>query len=127
METAEHREPYESRGSRTDLGAPGGESPPGDSTSKAVPANKAECRLWVQKGDDCRNAPQRTRRAESGHLHRDRRTGGVDQKAVVESSRQSGSAVRHPRLPVIGCGSTVGSGYRWRNPDNSLVLREVIE
>src|SRR6516225_8120676 len=28
METAEHREPYESRGSRTDLGAPGGESPP---------------------------------------------------------------------------------------------------
>src|SRR6516162_1141010 len=24
METAEHREPYESRGSRTDLGAPGG-------------------------------------------------------------------------------------------------------
>src|SRR5277367_2799560 len=32
METAEHREPYESRGSRTDLGAPGGESPLGDST-----------------------------------------------------------------------------------------------
>src|SRR5260370_42368932 len=33
METAEHREPYESRGSRTDLGAPGGETPPGDSTA----------------------------------------------------------------------------------------------
>ena len=33
METAEHRlEPYEPRGSRTDLGAPGGEIPPGDST-----------------------------------------------------------------------------------------------
>ena len=32
METAEHREPYESRGSRTDLGAPGGETSPGDST-----------------------------------------------------------------------------------------------
>ncbi len=32
MEMAEHREPYESRGSRIDLGAPGGESPPGDST-----------------------------------------------------------------------------------------------
>src|SRR5215469_13097769 len=31
METAEHREPYESRGSRTVLGAPGGENPPGDS------------------------------------------------------------------------------------------------
>src|SRR5215467_5288247 len=36
METAEHREPYESRGSRTDLGAPGGESPPGDSTTLAA-------------------------------------------------------------------------------------------
>ena len=32
METAGHREPCESRGSRTDLGAPGGEIPPGDST-----------------------------------------------------------------------------------------------
>src|SRR5271166_6328944 len=38
METAEHREPYESRGSRTDLGAPGGESPPGDSTTPAQTA-----------------------------------------------------------------------------------------
>src|SRR5712672_1339133 len=35
METAEHREPYESRGSRTVLGAPGGETPPGDSTRAA--------------------------------------------------------------------------------------------
>src|SRR5262250_2400573 len=33
METAEQREPYESRGSRTVLGEPGGESPPGHSTS----------------------------------------------------------------------------------------------
>src|ERR1700687_1838082 len=32
METAEQREPYESRGSRTVLGEPGGESPPGHST-----------------------------------------------------------------------------------------------
>ena len=32
METAEHREPCESRGSCTDLGAPGGEIPPGHST-----------------------------------------------------------------------------------------------
>ncbi len=37
MEMAEHREPYESRGSRTDLGAPGGESPPGDSTFSTNP------------------------------------------------------------------------------------------
>jgi hypothetical protein len=32
MATAEHREPYESRGSRTCLGARGGEIPPRDST-----------------------------------------------------------------------------------------------
>src|SRR5437667_2443766 len=32
METAEHREPCESRGSRTVLGARGGEIPPRDST-----------------------------------------------------------------------------------------------
>ena len=36
METAEHRERYESRGSRTVLGAPGGEIPPGDSTRTEV-------------------------------------------------------------------------------------------
>ena len=35
MEPAEHREPYEPRGSRTVLGAPGGEIPPGDSTEAA--------------------------------------------------------------------------------------------
>src|SRR5664280_1529352 len=32
MATADRREPCESRGSRTVLGAPGGETPPGDST-----------------------------------------------------------------------------------------------
>src|SRR6516225_8251436 len=62
METAEHREPYESRGSRTDLGAPGGESPPGDSTSRA-----AKVPLWVQRGDLRRNACQRAPRADFRH------------------------------------------------------------
>src|SRR6266436_511318 len=38
METAEQREPYESRGSRTVLGEPGGESPPGHSTKTAMAA-----------------------------------------------------------------------------------------
>ena len=36
METAAHREPYESRGSRTDLGAPRGATPLGDSTNLVV-------------------------------------------------------------------------------------------
>src|SRR6266705_431676 len=39
MATAEHREPYVSRGSRTVLGAPGGEIPPGDSTNFAMGAS----------------------------------------------------------------------------------------
>src|SRR6202040_580328 len=38
MATAEHREPCESRGSCTVLGAPEGETPPGDST---IPINVA--------------------------------------------------------------------------------------
>src|SRR5262245_20068081 len=36
MATAEHREPYESRGSRTVLGARGGEIPPRDSTNSTI-------------------------------------------------------------------------------------------
>src|SRR5271163_4164910 len=36
MATAEQWEPYESRGSRTVLGEPGGESPPGHSSKRAV-------------------------------------------------------------------------------------------
>jgi hypothetical protein len=42
METAEHREPCESRGSRTDLGAPGGEIPPGDSTDREDSGHDAD-------------------------------------------------------------------------------------
>src|ERR1019366_5110250 len=42
--TAEHREPYESRGSRTVLGAPEGESPSGDSSKSAVLASAGNFR-----------------------------------------------------------------------------------
>src|SRR5436190_19656979 len=37
MAMAEHREPCDSRGSCTVLGAPGGETPPGDSSSRLIP------------------------------------------------------------------------------------------
>src|SRR6516164_3401853 len=54
MATAEHREPYESRGSRTVLGAPGGEIPPGDSSTAAkLRASKSSpvCpRMWGRPG-----------------------------------------------------------------------------
>src|SRR3979490_2072927 len=48
MATAEHREPYESRGSRTVLGAPGGETPPGDSTIASV----SRCPRYVRLPPD---------------------------------------------------------------------------
>src|SRR3982074_3687610 len=43
MATAEHREPCESRGSRTVLGAPGGEIPPGDSTKSVLRRSQLQC------------------------------------------------------------------------------------
>src|SRR5712675_2709607 len=48
MATAEHREPCDSRGSCTVLGAPGGEIPPGDSTSRPFPGMALEVEgLWT--------------------------------------------------------------------------------
>ena len=41
MATAEHREPCESRGSCTVLGAPGGGTPPGDSTKADTRSSRA--------------------------------------------------------------------------------------
>src|ERR1700738_834028 len=48
MATAEQREPYESRGSRTVLGEPGGESPPGHSTI----ATETRCPRYVRFSPD---------------------------------------------------------------------------
>src|ERR1700674_61267 len=58
MATAEHREPCESRGSCTVLGAPGGEIPPGDST---VASTYRHAVIWSPFGGEaevrnrCRN------------------------------------------------------------------------
>src|SRR5271154_5088805 len=46
MEMAEQQEPYESRGSRTDLGEPGGEIPPGHSTKATDSAPQPDVRSW---------------------------------------------------------------------------------
>jgi hypothetical protein len=60
METAEHREPRESRGSRTVLGAPGGEIPPGDSTiaSDGLPLRNPLCQLTA--GSGCTGSARRS-------------------------------------------------------------------
>jgi len=47
--TVEHREPCESRGSRTVLGAPGGEIPPGDSTDSTKLRVRKTSRLILRK------------------------------------------------------------------------------
>jgi hypothetical protein len=48
--TVEHREPCESRGSRTVLGAPGGEIPPGDSTITSFRAGDVDFRFILDTG-----------------------------------------------------------------------------
>ena len=48
--TVEHREPCESRGSRTVLGAPGGEIPPGDSTDSALGRHRPKVRITFDSG-----------------------------------------------------------------------------
>ena len=48
--TAEHREPCESRGSRTVLGAPGGEIPPGDSTIASFRCAAKLVAYWTNNG-----------------------------------------------------------------------------
>ena len=45
LPTVEHREPCESRGSRTVLGAPGGEIPPGDSSLTSDLIMDGRCRF----------------------------------------------------------------------------------
>src|SRR6266852_1521320 len=50
MATAEHREPCDSRGSCTVLGAPGGEIPSGDSTKPAVPSTTEHSRSTFNCG-----------------------------------------------------------------------------
>jgi len=54
MATAEHREPCDSRGSRTVLGAPGGEIPPGDSTTAVHPYPVGNRQQWVESGHSYR-------------------------------------------------------------------------
>ncbi len=56
---AEHREPCESRGSRTVLGAPGGEIPPGDSTLADIRGAAIFCPLLDKSGHELSALPRR--------------------------------------------------------------------
>src|SRR5260370_41888529 len=60
--TAEHREPYESRGSRPVLGAPEGESPSGDSSFPDIGADWRDVRYALSGAD----IPQPSRHVRNG-------------------------------------------------------------
>src|SRR6202011_4598983 len=85
MATAEHREPYESRGSRTCLGARGGEIPPRDSTfSSDRPAPDA-----LGMSASLRSRPNlRTAANRRGVPTRDIGRGGPREPKPSRSSRQ---------------------------------------
>src|SRR5258706_8872880 len=128
METAEHREPYESRGSRTVLGAPGGETPPGDST--CVTSNAGP-----------HGATQNYTRDEGGPFEVDNQVVDLKppQAAVVKSNGgercgNAGTRFRQARLreasasePSMKCrkrisrcqnrGLTLPPGSAWGNPE----------
>ena len=98
MEMAEQREPYESRGSRTVLGEPGGESPPGHSTiegkSTAICKNRSSASSWFEQ-------------AESGHLTVIRvpvSTGEGSSVCVIFGSRRIRSIENTMRCRTPSCG-----------------------
>jgi Reverse transcriptase (RNA-dependent DNA polymerase) len=69
MATAEHREPCDSRGSCTVLGAPGGEIPPGDSSRAAVAGRRMALPIYPQlRKYPC--VPALTLRANERLMHR---------------------------------------------------------
>jgi hypothetical protein len=73
--TVEHREPCESRGSRTVLGAPGGEIPPGDSTKAAFSSRPTNVRSTSKSGvkADIQEPPLG---ANTGLMHRNKTSAG---------------------------------------------------
>src|SRR5664280_602217 len=82
--TAEHREPYESRGSRTVLGAPEGESPSGDSSF----ATEIGCPRYVRSypvSDHIADIAALPKSAMSGLMHRSK----LHPYSITSSARQS--------------------------------------
>ena len=109
METAEHREPYESRGSRTDLGAPGGASPPGDSTWAAVRHNARMLQHCLNKQTlcprDCRPLECHKRKFASAC---DRAFGACVAASVLAASGASFSDLCATSPTLRGLGDSYG-------------------
>src|SRR3984957_17551948 len=85
MSATGHREPYEARVSRTDLGAPGGETPLGDSTASAVFVHHHELA--------CQAAGQLSGHHRSNRSHHDQ-----DRPEGDRRTRRQPVSQRHRRL-----------------------------
>ena len=79
MATAEQREPYESRGSRTVLGEPGGESPPGHSSTN--------CRRRAMAGAAAVPRKRHSRRFLTAHI------AAMGGRATLKLTRKKSSPV----------------------------------
>src|SRR6266478_4219921 len=93
METAEHREPCESRGSRTVLGAPGGEIPPGDSPDGRPDRGQADVSMGRRRSQgeilDVLVQRRRDRRAAVKLMRKLMRKQGFAPKRVVTDKLRS--------------------------------------
>src|SRR5271167_3062838 len=94
METAEHREPYESRGSRTDLGAPGGDSPPGDSTIWPVSMRASQRPESARRRHPPRSAADVQRDSEAARI-------GLSNSPERWRSAACGNITVEPRAPYF--------------------------
>src|SRR5262245_58731211 len=111
MATAEHREPYESRGSRTVLGARGGEIPPRDSTTSVLRRYPRDVRLTPASG------PLRSVRLKSANSR---------PHALQQATRLYRRRASHPQLDVLVQAEEVGRIILVLQGDQLRILRRTI-
>src|SRR5262249_40490281 len=110
--TVEHREPCDSRGSCTVLGAPGGEIPPGDSTRAAV--------LHLRESVSCTPASRRSGQSNQSSLRCHYRTFNhlnLDRAVITPSAARSQRLGAHSQAshvsipePAPGYSTSTGGG-----------------
>src|ERR1019366_675114 len=100
--TAEHREPYESRGSRTVLGAPEGESPSGDSSF----ATEIGCPRYVRSypvSDHIADIAALPKSARSGLMRTVTRSAFSFHIAIRTRVSKRGPSARYTECPCSRC------------------------
>src|SRR5262245_20351100 len=98
MATAEHREPCESRGSCTVLGAPGGEIPPGDSPKARMPPAVPPRRKCLRKRTKSLQREDRVASAKSCRARAFPTLNGTYRVYIIHSRNGRG------RAPLLAAG-----------------------